>query len=259
MTNCPDSSTGGLALFFDFDGTLVDIAATPDAVFVSPQLRDALMRLRDKVDGALALVSGRNLATLDAHFAPVIFDAAGLHGLEVRVQGRVLERDPPSRRLRATLASLQACVVQWPGALIEDKTQSVAVHWRLAPQAESKIRARVEQEMQRLGADFRVQWGKAVAEILPAGFHKGGAIDVLMDLPPFAGRVPIFIGDDVTDEDAFRIVNARGGYSVKVGPERTAATFRLANARDVRALVMQWANETPRDVVADIKQRQSAR
>ncbi len=248
MANDSDISATGPALFFDFDGTLVDIAPTPDAVFVSPQLRDALMRLRDKVDGALALVSGRNLATLDAHFAPFIFDAAGLHGLEVRTGGRVLEREPPSHRLRTTVANLQVCAARWPRAIIEDKSQSVAVHWRLAPEVETQIRERVDEEVLLLGADFRVQWGKAVAEILPVGFHKGGAIDVLIDLPPFAGRKPIVFGDDVTDEDAFRIVNARGGYSVKVGPETTAATFRLPSARDVRALVLEWSRDLPRDV-----------
>ena len=252
--NAPEKPTSP-ALFFDFDGTLVDIAATPDAVFVSAELRDALMRLRDKVDGALALVSGRNLATLDAHFAPLIFDAAGLHGLELRTGGRVLEREPPSHRLRTTVTNLRACAARWPHAIIEDKSQSVAVHWRLAPEAEIQIRAQLEDEMVLLGEDFRVQWGKSVAEILPVGFHKGGAIDVLMDMPPFAGRTPIVFGDDVTDEDAFRIVNARSGYSVKIGPEKTAATFRLPNARNVRALVLQWSRELPRDVVADLKLR----
>ncbi|MDP2357127.1 MAG: trehalose-phosphatase [Beijerinckiaceae bacterium] len=258
MTNdfdAPEKPSADPALFFDFDGTLVDIAATPDAVFVSSELRDALMRLRDKVDGALALVSGRNLATLDAHFAPLVFDAAGLHGLEVRTGGRVLEREPPSHRLRAAVENLRVCAAQWPQAIIEDKSQSVAVHWRLAPESETQIRDRLEEEMVQLGEDFRVQWGKSVAEILPVGFHKGGAIDVLMDLAPFAGRTPIVFGDDVTDEDAFRIVNARGGYSVKIGPEKTAATFRLGNARQVRALILQWSRELPRDVVADLKLR----
>jgi trehalose 6-phosphate phosphatase len=100
-----------------------------------------------------------------------------------------------------------------------------------------------------------VQWGKAVAEILPVGFHKGGAIDVLMDAAPFAGRTPIVFGDDLTDEDAFRIVNARGGYSVKIGLEKTAATFRLPSARNMRALIMQWSRKLPRDVVAHLKRR----
>jgi trehalose 6-phosphate phosphatase len=256
MTNdFTDKPSFGPALFFNFDGTLVDIAATPDAVFVSAELRDAVMRLRDKVDGALALVSGRSLATLDAHFAPCIFDAAGLHGLEVRTGGRVLEREPPSHRLRTTVTNLQACVARWPRAIIEDKSQSVAVHWRMAPEAEMQIRERLEAEAALLGEDYRVQWGKAVAEILPVGFHKGGAINVLMDAAPFAGRTPIVFGDDVTDEDAFRIVNARGGYSVKIGAEKTAAAFRLPSARNVRALIMQWSRELPPDVVADLKRR----
>ncbi|MFN3888996.1 MAG: trehalose-phosphatase [Beijerinckiaceae bacterium] len=245
----PASPPAGPALFFDFDGTLVDIAATPDAVFVSAQLRDALGLLRERTGGAVALVSGRNLATLDAHFAPLTFDAAGLHGLEVRVGGRVLEREPPPARLRSVVTLLRHRAVEWPNVIVEDKTQSVAVHWRLAPEAETRLRDLLEETAAALGEDFRIQWGKAVAEILPAGFHKGGAIDVLMELPPFAGRLPIVFGDDVTDEDAFRIVNARGGYSVKIGPEKTAATFRLPHARDVRALILRWAHDMPKDVV----------
>jgi trehalose 6-phosphate phosphatase len=241
------------ALFLDFDGTLVDIAATPEGVFVSEELRDTLGLLREKLSGALALVSGRNLATLDAHFAPLVFDAAGLHGLEVRVGGRVLEREPPSRQLRSVVELLDRRIAEWPRAIVEDKGQSVAVHWRLAPEAESAIKALIEDITAALGPDFRVQWGKSVAEILPVGYHKGGAIDVLMELPPFAYRTPIVFGDDVTDEDAFRIVNARGGYSVKVGLENTAATFRVSNARDVRALLMRWSREWPVDVVRELK------
>jgi trehalose 6-phosphate phosphatase len=241
------------ALFFDFDGTLVDIAATPDAVFVSPELREALVSLRDKLDGAVALVSGRSLATLDSHFAPHIFDAAGLHGLEVRAAGRVLEREPPSHRLRSAVELLRRRVIQWPEAIVEDKLQSVAVHWRRAPEAENQIRDLLEELSAALGEDFRIQWGKSVAEILPVGYHKGGAIDVLMDLPPFSGRTPIVFGDDVTDEDAFRIVNARNGYSVKIGPEKTAATFRLPHARNMREFILRWSREMPADVLQELK------
>lgn len=251
--NPSSAQTPGPALFLDFDGTLVDIAATPEAVFVSDELRDTLARLRDKLGGALALVSGRGLSTLDRHFAPLVFDAAGLHGLEVRVGGRVLEREPPSHRLRSTVELLRRRAVEWPEAIVEDKAQSVAVHWRLAPEAEKPIRNLLEDVSSVLGEDFRIQWGKAVAEILPVGFHKGGAIDVLMDLPPFVGRTPVVFGDDVTDEDAFRIVNARNGYSVKVGPEKTAATFRLPHARAVRALLMRWSRDFPADVVSALK------
>jgi trehalose 6-phosphate phosphatase len=241
------------ALFLDFDGTLVDIAATPEGVFVSLQLRNALARLRERLGGAVALVSGRSIATLDAHFAPFVFDAAGLHGLEVRVGGRILEREPPSHRLRSAVELLRQRVTEWPSAIVEDKGQSVAVHWRLAAEAEAPIRMLLEEVSAALGEDFRIQWGKAVAEILPVGYHKGGAIDVLMDLPPFAGRTPIVFGDDVTDEDAFRIVNARNGYSVKVGPEETAATFRLPHAQAVRALLTRWSQAMPNDVIEELR------
>jgi trehalose 6-phosphate phosphatase len=240
------------ALFLDFDGTLVDIAPTPDAVFVSEDLRADLLSLRERLEGALALVSGRRIETLDAFMAPARFDAAGLHGLEMRLDGRLRAQGGGSRKLESVRAALEHRLVEWPGALIEDKKQSVAIHWRKAPEAEAVIRELLEEMAVTLAPDFRIQHGKAVAEILPARAHKGVAIDAMLNEPPYAGRVPVFIGDDVTDEDGFRIVNAHNGYTVKVGPEKTAATFRLASAHDVRARLGRWARDFPEDLLSDL-------
>ncbi|HEY8578733.1 MAG TPA: trehalose-phosphatase [Beijerinckiaceae bacterium] len=242
------------ALFLDFDGTLVDIAPTPDAVFVSDALRETLVRLRDRLSGALALISGRQITVLDKHFAPERFDAGGLHGLEVRLRGRMVERPHAQReRLQWVIQRLQKPLVAWPGALIEDKTDSVAVHWRLAPEAGPTIVPLLDEIAVALGSSFRLQRGKSVAEFLPADADKGSAIQLFMQEEPFRGRTPIFFGDDVTDEDGFRIVNALGGYSVNVGQPKSVATFRLADARAVRSRLMRWAEAFPRDVIADLK------
>lgn len=242
------------ALFLDFDGTLVDIAPTPDAVYVSPELRDALLTLRERLSGALALISGRQIATLDHHMAPARFDAGGLHGLELRLGGKMRAQAASHRSQLDRIADLlEKRLVAWPGALVEDKTQSLAVHWRQAPEAAATISELLEEIAVTLGPDFRLQRGKAVAEILPARADKGSAIDALLQEPPYLGRTPIFFGDDVTDEDGFRIVNARGGYSVNVGQPKSAATFYLPDAHAVRTRLMQWAREFPADVAADLK------
>lgn len=245
---------GECALFLDFDGTLVDIAPTPDAVVVSPQLRDTLCALRERLDGALALISGRRIDTLDGFFAPATFDAGGLHGLEIRMNGRLRAQPAEHReRLRAVADMLSRKIVAWPGALVEDKVQTVAVHWRLAPDLGPKMLEWLEEIAATLGPDFRIQRGKAVAEILPAYADKGCAIEAFLKQAPFAGRTPIFFGDDVTDEDGFRIVNAHGGYSVNVGQAKSAATFRLPDPHAVRERLARWARDFPGDLVADLK------
>ncbi len=242
------------ALFLDFDGTLVDIAPTPDAVVVSAALRDTLATLRERLGGALALVSGRRIETLDAFFAPLVFDAGGLHGLEIRMGGRMREQQPPGHRerLRAVAQMLERKLLAWPGALVEDKAHTLAVHWRLAPDLGPQMLEWLEEIAATLGPGFRIQRGKAVAEILPAHADKGCAIAAFLEKAPFAGRTPIFFGDDVTDEDGFRIVNAHGGYSVSVGQIRSAATFRLPDPHAVRERLARWAQDFPGDLVADL-------
>ena len=231
------------ALFLDFDGTLVDIAATPDGVVVESDLPAVLARLRSYLGGALALVSGREIAVLDGFLAPERFDAAGLHGVERRVAGRLFPCVPENHPgLRRAIAGLQDLAAGREGLIVEDKGCSVALHWRLAPDHAELALAAVQDLAAALGPDYRLQHGKAVAEILPASAGKGPAIELYLQQEPFRGRRPIFIGDDLTDEHGFAAVNARGGVSVRIGDGESIAQQRLARPGDLRRLLRDWAS-----------------
>jgi trehalose 6-phosphate phosphatase len=229
------------ALFLDFDGTLAEIVERPDAVAVDPALPGQLAALRDRFGGALALVSGRAVATLDGFLAPYRGDAAGLHGVERRVGGRFFGCEPDAHpALRAGVAQLKLAVAAWEGVIVEDKGCSVALHWRLAPDHAAESHALMLRLADTLGADYRLQAGKAVAEILPASAGKGGVIARLMEEAPYRGRRPVFVGDDLTDEDGFAVVNAMGGLSVRVGAGETIAAVRLESPAAVRAALPRW-------------------
>ena len=230
------------ALFLDFDGTLVEIAERPEAVRVDPALGPTLARLADRLGGALALVSGRAIATLDDFLAPYRFDAAGLHGIEYRMSDRLFPCRPEDHPdLRAGIKRLHQDLDGRPGVLIEDKGCSVAVHWRLAPDHADQAKRLAEELAARLGPGYRIQFGKAVAEIVPAQSGKGAAILRFSGEPPYAGRRPIFIGDDLTDEHGFAAVNARGGVSVRIGPEPTQARFHIDTPARLRERLAAWA------------------
>jgi trehalose 6-phosphate phosphatase len=229
------------ALFLDFDGTLVDIAERPDAISVAPELPDILAQLRQQLGGALALVSGRPIAFLDACFAPIRFDAAGLHGLEHRISGRLTSCRPEDHPgLRAAVERLQGLLAPYPGVLIEDKGCSVAIHWRLAPARAELAQGTAQAIAESLGPDYRIQYGKAVAEIIPTASGKGWVIESFLAQPPYRGRTPVFIGDDLTDEHGFETVTARGGLSVRVGQGATVARARLETPADVRRCLAAW-------------------
>ncbi|UHC16493.1 trehalose-phosphatase [Methylobacterium currus] len=231
------------ALFLDFDGTLVEIAPRPDGVAVPPSLPAGLARLRTRLGGALALVTGRPIATIDGFLTPERFDVAGLHGVEQRLGGRVVGGDPTAHpTLRAGVATLQRETADLDGVLIEDKGCSVAVHWRLAAEdAAARAQEIVAAVAGTLGEVYRLQQGKAVAEILPASATKGHAIRGFLRETPYSGRRAVFIGDDLTDEKAFVPVNEDGGITVRVGPGETVARHRLADPAAVRALLLGWA------------------
>jgi trehalose 6-phosphate phosphatase len=193
-------------------------------------------RLAEAAGGAVALVSGRALGTIDVLFAPLKLPAAGQHGAERRdAQGRVTRVEIPSKQLEAAAKALRGFAGRHKGVLFEHKGLSMALHYRLAPQRGAEARAAVEQAASLLGSAMEIQSGKMVFELKPAGFDKGKAIEAFMREPPFAGRVPVFVGDDQTDEHGFRIVNRLGGDSVKVGEGESEARWRLEAPAAVRA------------------------
>jgi len=226
------------ALFFDVDGTLIDIAARPSEVVGDAELLQLLRTLRRRCQDALALVSGRRIADLDRITAPERFTAAGLHGFERRTAGgHCVRRAPPLaskmgevRRVLAQLASAH------PQLLLEDKDYALAVHYRQAPH----LRAVVERAIRGLpdlqGSGLKVQQGRMVAEIAPSDASKATALAEFMDEPPFKGRLPVYVGDDLTDESAFQWVNAAGGLSVDVSRRQSScARTHLASVGAVRA------------------------
>jgi len=233
------------ALFLDVDGTLLEIAGTPDAVAASGEIAALLARLRPLLGGALALISGRRIDDLDAIFAPLILPAAGLHGLERRdARGRRhgIVDAPALDALRAPLRDFAAA---HPGAMLEDKGQTLALHYRQAPGCRDEAKALLDALLTGR-QDLQMLEGKMVFEIRPRRTDKGDAIAAFLAEPPFAGRRPVFLGDDATDEDGFRLVNDRGGVSIRVDGEatvraQTAARYRLADVGAVAAWLARVA------------------
>ena len=230
------------ALFLDVDGTLLDFAPSPDEVIVPAQLRETLARLHRRLGGAVALVSGRSLETLDALLASAALPAAGLHGLERRHGPRGHRAPAPTAALARVRAEAEQVAARHPGAVVEDKGAALALHWRAAPHAKGDLKAFAGAALPRLPG-YRLQPGNDVLELRPAGHHgghddKGAAILAFMQEAPFAGRRPMFAGDDLTDEAGFAAVNAHDGVSVLVGPPRdSAAHFGLAGTAEVYAWI----------------------
>lgn len=227
------------ALFLDVDGTLLDLAATPGEVRVPDDLVGDLRCLHEALEGALALVSGRRVEVLDALFAPLRLPAIGLHGLQRR-DGETVEHEPP-HGLPSVLGAARDLAAKFPGALVEDKGITLALHWRNAPAAEEPLHEFASSALIELPG-YRLQPGRDVIELRPDGHDKGDAIVALLSIPPFRGRMPVFIGDDLTDEYGFDAVNARRGITVLVGSRApSAATCALPNPAAVRAWVHQAA------------------
>lgn len=223
------------AFFLDIDGTLLEIAPTPSAVRVDSQLGPLIARLHEAAAGALALISGRRIADIDALFPALALPVAGQHGIERRdATGSIHHHSPPQRELDLMRREMAALAAAHPGVLFEDKGATLALHFRAVPAAGAPLRDALEPLLAALGADFRLQPGKMVLELKPAGKDKGTAVAEFLQEAPFAGRRPVFLGDDVTDEYGFRVVDARGGYAVKVGEGDSAAPWRLADVSAVR-------------------------
>lgn len=219
-------------MFLDLDGTLLDIAPTPASVVVPRGLVRVLAQLQEALGGALAVLSGRAIASVDRLLAPLRLPAAGQHGAELRLEAAgPIERTVRVERPPAWQAPLAALARDHDGVLVEDKGLAIAVHHRNAPGAEPAIR-RALAALAREAPEFVLRKGKCVWEILPRGCDKGAALRRLMAAPPFAGRTPIALGDDASDEDAFAAARALGGRAMPVGSGPSAALAGPQAARD---------------------------
>jgi trehalose 6-phosphate phosphatase len=224
------------AVLLDVDGTLLDLMPTPREVWVPPGLARTLKRLHQRTGGALAFVSGRSINDLDLIFAPDQFPAVGGHGAEMRLEAEseaVAAHAPPlDKELKRRLAAIARLS---PGILLEDKGYSLALHYRLAPHAEKAIYEAVSLIRADLpGAPIEVLPGKQVCEIKHAGFTKATGVRELMTHPPFNGRKPFFIGDDVTDESVFAIMPDFDGLAFSVGRRAKGVAGHFDEPSDVR-------------------------
>jgi trehalose 6-phosphate phosphatase len=234
----PPLLAADLALFLDFDGTLVELAEAPDLIAVPATLPNLLVELSARLGGRVAIVSGRALADLERHLGCTGFAVSGSHGLELRLpDGRMLSR-PPVVDLDGIGAAVARFAAERPGLLVEDKPAGIAVHFRQAPEREEEVAAFLAGLAGRSG--LVVQHGKRVVELRPHGADKGDALRSLMAEPPFVGARPLFVGDDLTDEHGFSAAAALGGGGVLVGaPRATAARWRLPDV----AAVARWLGE----------------
>ena len=204
------------ALLLDLDGTLIDFAPTPDEVVVPNGLTEALRSLRDKLNGALAIVTGRPIETVDRLLGDAPSAVAAEHGGAFRFSDSpVVERPDLPTPPEEWLEEAEALAGSFPGALLERKARGFALHYRLAPEA-GPIFHQALSGMVAVTPGFQVLRAQMLWEIRPEGADKGGAVEALMRRAPFAGRIPIFIGDDVTDEDGMRAARALGGAGYRV-------------------------------------------
>jgi len=233
------------ALFLDVDGTILQFADTPNGVAPGRHVGPVLRQLSATLGGAVALISGRTIETLDRLFAPLRLPAAGLHGLERRdAVGdlHLLGEAEALEHLRRPFADLAASK---KGVMLEDKGRALAIHYRMAPDEAESIRRRVEDLVRPSADNLRIIHGKMVSEVKPRHADKGSAIHAFMCEAPFLGRVPVFLGDDVTDEDGFRMVNGFDGIAIRVGRgSATAARYRLADVDQVIA----WLAALPSEI-----------
>ncbi|MHC1548724.1 trehalose-phosphatase [Phyllobacterium sp. K27] len=237
MTGVLPNNLHNWALFLDIDGTLVDLASTPTGISIPEELPGQLLSLFTQLDGAMALVTGRSIESVDAMFAPFQFPVAGMHGSEVRDGSGNLGRKLIDRlALDQARQELEKLTSRWPQTIIEDKGLAIAMHYRLVPEAERAVQATMSEVHSKLGDGWKLQSGKMVVELLPSGTDKGSAVADFMAMAPFKGRKPLAIGDDLTDETMFRFVNGASGCSVRVGEPlfQSDAQYKVHSAHDVR-------------------------
>lgn len=232
-----------LAIFLDIDGTLLDIAPTPETVIVAPGLPQALARLSARLDGALALVTGRSIETVDRLLKVDGLAVCGLHGAEQRDAGGHIARPQATAAFERARSLLRRRLASLPGTLFEDKGVAIAAHYRLAPEREGELRDLMQHIAGEVGVGWVLQAGKQVIELRPHGRDKGAALKDFMALPPFRTRRPLAIGDDLTDEAMFAAAHALGGLSFKVGDDNrpSLAHGRISAPAELRAWIAKVA------------------
>ena len=227
-------------MFLDVDGTLVDFVEHPEQSKAARRLICVLTDLLGLARGALALVSGRTIESVDAIFEPLRLPISGLHGHERRdTLGHTSRAPLDASVLTSAKARFKDFVADHPATFVEEKGAGIALHYRRAPSEATEVEKLAVEIEGQLPEPFCVQRGKMVIEIRSCQNSKGSAIEAFMNEPSFAGRTPVFLGDDATDEYGFRWVNEHGGHSIKVGSGSTAARFRL----DGVGGVVEWLED----------------
>ncbi|PUA18804.1 trehalose-phosphatase [Glaciimonas sp. PCH181] len=227
------------ALFLDFDGTLVDLAPTPEEVVISPELIASLHAVRDLLDGRLAIVSGRPIAQIDAMLATITLPVAGVHGMERRDIDGVLHYAPVTE-----FSAMQTCVNELaaahPGLRVEQKRGALALHYRQAPELEVVCKFAMQAALRNCPGVVLIH-GKMVIEAKADSVNKGTAIRDFLAEPPFNSTRPVFFGDDTTDEIGFAYVQEVGGMAIKIGAGASVAGYRIASPQALRTELSQLA------------------
>jgi trehalose 6-phosphate phosphatase len=234
--------TANTALFLDIDGTLLDLARTPDRVKVPRELLRTLEKLTHHLSGALAFVSGRSLESIDRLFAPFRPAAIGTHGGEIRgADGSIARSQPLPEKIVEVFTGLAENI---PGLLLEDKRSALALHYRLAPEARPVLMSAMEKHARLFESEkVHVLYGKSVIEARPMGVDKGTAVAVLAKQKPFLGRTILFGGDDTTDLDVFRVLPQLGGSGFSVGQQFPGADYVFESPLAVRRWLTEMAAE----------------
>lgn len=237
------ANPNAFSLFLDVDGTLLELAATPRSVRIPDGLSDLLERLAQRLDGAVAIISGRLISEIDQIVSPLVLPASGVHGAELRkASNGDIEQISPTLP-DDVVQSMRQLASRIPGVIAEPKGAGLAIHYRLAPHAEADILAALEAILDRHAGAFELLPGKRLFEILPSGLSKGTALATLSQLPAFRGRTPIMIGDDIGDETAFAAAEGLEGFGLRVAGEyfpEEIADFNGPHA------VMTWLDQIAR-------------
>jgi len=222
-------------LFVDADGTLIDIAPTPESAQASREILEVLDRLYFALDGALAIVSGRRVEDIDRLFAPLRLPASGIHGAQLRGTPNAAIDDQGGPDVPAPVAdAIAAVAARHPGVFVEHKGKALAVHWRHAQERESALWDELEAAIESAAPDLTILRGHCVFEVKSPSTTKGDAVRAFMQLEPFAGRVPIFIGDDITDIAGMAAVKEFGGHAFSVGRQLEGADGVFASPTELR-------------------------